>query len=286
MFATPGRRITAQGQLAANTVGTEQLIDDDITATDIAANAVADSEIAAHTTTKITVPTTQLSGTIATAQIADNAVSLAKQAHGTQGGIPFFGSGGAPSELAVGNSGQFLKTQGAAADPVWDDVPNDWEQLGETTLGSAATSVSVASFAARKDLRVIVHVPGMSGAGTALVTFNSDGGSVYGLRSYPDNATPATVSAGSSIDISGLSNTTQRAMYLDMIIQNHATDVVKCGHYHWLKLDSTPANAPIIMTHGVFSYDNTSTQITTIKFELTANNLNAGTRMTVYGKKD
>ena len=59
---------------------------------------------------------------VATGKIADNAVTLDKQAHGTQGGILYYGASGVPSELAAGTNGYYLKTQGGSANPVWAAV--------------------------------------------------------------------------------------------------------------------------------------------------------------------
>jgi len=56
---------------------------------------------------------------IATDSIDDNAVTLAKLEDGTQGDILYYGASGAPARLGFGTSGQFLKTQGTGADPVW-----------------------------------------------------------------------------------------------------------------------------------------------------------------------
>ena len=60
---------------------------------------------------------------VTTVKIGDNQVTLAKQADGTQGGTIYYGAAGAPTELAAGTSGKFLKTQGTGANPIWDDVP-------------------------------------------------------------------------------------------------------------------------------------------------------------------
>lgn len=120
---TSGSSVASQAQMGSNTVGTEQIIDDDIVAADIAANAVGDSEIAAHSTTKITVPTTQLSGAIAEAQIADNAVTLAKMAGGTDGELITFDANGDPAAVAVGTAGQVLSSNGAGAAPTFGAVP-------------------------------------------------------------------------------------------------------------------------------------------------------------------
>ena len=59
-----------------------------------------------------------------TTTIADNAVTGAKIALGSdaQGDIMYY-NGTDYVRHAPGTSGQFLKTQGAAANPVWADVP-------------------------------------------------------------------------------------------------------------------------------------------------------------------
>ena len=56
---------------------------------------------------------------LATAGIADNAVTLGKLEDGTQGDILYYGASGAPTRLGFGTSGHFLKTQGTGANPVW-----------------------------------------------------------------------------------------------------------------------------------------------------------------------
>lgn len=59
-------------------------------------------------------------GTVATAAIADNAVTGAKIAMGSdaQGDVLYY-NGTDYARLGAGTSGQFLKTQGAAANPTW-----------------------------------------------------------------------------------------------------------------------------------------------------------------------
>lgn len=52
----------------------------------------------------------------------DDSVTLAKMAHGTQGGMIYYAASGVPTELAAGTSGQFLKTQGSGANPAWADL--------------------------------------------------------------------------------------------------------------------------------------------------------------------
>jgi len=56
---------------------------------------------------------------LATAGIADNAVTLGKLEDGTQGDILYYGASGAPARLGFSTSGYVLKTQGTGANPVW-----------------------------------------------------------------------------------------------------------------------------------------------------------------------
>ena len=75
---------------------------------------------------------------VATDMIADDAVTLAKQAAGTQGGTLYYGASGAPTQLAAGTAGLFLKTQGAGANPIWA------ESVGATSWQSVKTSTVTA----------------------------------------------------------------------------------------------------------------------------------------------
>ena len=60
--------------------------------------------------------------TVATAQIDNDAVTLAKLAHGTQGGMMLFGASGVPTELGAGTAEHVLTAKGAGADQVWQAV--------------------------------------------------------------------------------------------------------------------------------------------------------------------
>lgn len=51
--------------------------------------------------------------------IANNAVTLDKLEDGTQGDLLYYAASGAPTRLSAGTTGQFLKTQGAGANPIW-----------------------------------------------------------------------------------------------------------------------------------------------------------------------
>ena len=66
--------------------------------------------------------TAALSGTIATAQIADDAVTLAKMAPGTDGNIISYDASGNPVAVATGSAGQVLTSAGAGAPPTFATI--------------------------------------------------------------------------------------------------------------------------------------------------------------------
>ena len=126
-------------------------------------------------------------GSIDSAHLADNAVTLAKTAHGTQGGIQYYAGSGVPSELAAGTSGYFLKTQGTSANPVWASVaagPSQSDQAaleGETNEDTYAPpdlikhSPGVAKFFVKADYAAGIqgtayNVASVSDGGTGLIT--------------------------------------------------------------------------------------------------------------------
>jgi len=91
------------GTLATNSVDSAELID----------GAVDDSHMAAMAASKLT-------GTVATANIADNAITLAKMASGTDGNIISFDASGNPVAIATGSDGQVLTSTGAGSPPAFE----------------------------------------------------------------------------------------------------------------------------------------------------------------------
>ena len=108
VITTPGDNTVSTATLGDNAVTTAKIAAEAVTAAEIATGAVGTSEIAANA--------------VDTSEIAANAVTLTELADGTQGGTLYYGAAGAPTQLAAGTSGQFLKTLGAAANPVWGSV--------------------------------------------------------------------------------------------------------------------------------------------------------------------
>lgn len=80
------------------------------------------------------------SSEVVTASIADDAVTLAKMAPGTDGNLISYDASGNPAAVATGSSGQVLTSQGAGSAPVFATVaPN-------ITLGTEQVTTSGTSF--------------------------------------------------------------------------------------------------------------------------------------------
>ena len=82
-------------------------------------------------------------GGVVTAEIADNAVTLAKMASGTDGNIISFDSSGNPVAIPTGNDGQVLTSAGAGAQPAFEDAGGGDMVLLSTTNASTASTVDL-----------------------------------------------------------------------------------------------------------------------------------------------
>jgi len=130
------------------------------------------------------------SGTLPIARVADNAVTLAKLEDGTQGDVLYYGASGAPTRLGFGTSGDFLKTQGTGANPVWASA-------GGGGFNSVQTFTSGGTWTRPAGIiKVIMEVQGGGGGGG-----NADGG-------YNGAAAGGGGYARKFLDVSAISSST------------------------------------------------------------------------------
>ena len=117
------------GDIAANTIATSNIADNAIDSTKIAQNSIltkhiddgqvttdqlgADAVTAAKLADDAVVTANIVDSNVTTAKIADDAVTLAKMAGLSRGKIIVGDSSGNPSALALGSSGQVLKSDGS-----------------------------------------------------------------------------------------------------------------------------------------------------------------------------
>jgi hypothetical protein len=175
-------------KIADESIDSDAFVDGSIDAAHIASNAVTTAKINADAVTGAKIADDALDsehytdGSIDTAHIADNQVTLAKLSDGTQGGILYYASGGAPTELSAGTSGYFLKTQGGSANPVWAEVTSISQANQSAIEGETNEDTYIPP-----DL--IKHSPGVA---KFYVKFNYSGtvqGTAYNTTSVADNGT-------------------------------------------------------------------------------------------------
>lgn len=116
-------------------------------------------------------------GVIDTAEIADDAVTLAKMAPGTDGNLITYDASGDPAAVATGTSGQVLTSNGAGAAPTMEDLPAAASGLfiGFQTFDASGTYTPTA------------------GTNSAFAELQGSGGGGGGADS---NATPTYTGAG------------------------------------------------------------------------------------------
>ena len=113
--------------LTNKTINASQLIDGTINTGKIANDAVTYGKIQ-HTTTANRVIGAASAGAVgevqvATDMVADNAITLAKMASGTDGNIISYDASGNPVAIATGSDGQVLTSAGAGAQPAFETLP-------------------------------------------------------------------------------------------------------------------------------------------------------------------
>ena len=94
-------------------------------------------------------------GSIGTAQLASDSVTLAKMASGTDGNIISYDASGNPVAVATGNDGQVLTSAGAGAVPTFAALPagglevaNSW-YVSSDTSASSNTETKITAFASQ-----------------------------------------------------------------------------------------------------------------------------------------
>jgi len=131
--------------LTNKTINASQLIDGTINTAKIANDAVTYGKIQ-HTTTANRVIGAASAGAVgevqvATDMVADNAITLAKMASGTDGNLISYDASGNPVAVATGNATQVLTSAGAGAPPVFADAAGggtEWQAVKTANFTAAA----------------------------------------------------------------------------------------------------------------------------------------------------
>jgi len=126
----------------------------------------------------------------------------------TQGDIVYRGSSGL-ARLGYGTSGQFLKTQGSGANPVWGDIAggavknvylfqekNTYDFANTTTKIVTSSSISPVSTASRFIIQGQAHGATQDDGGAPVLEVSSDNGSSYSTLHEGNSSGSRTRSGG------------------------------------------------------------------------------------------
>lgn len=115
-----------------------------------------------------------------------------------QGYIPYMSATGVISWLAVGTSGQFLKTQGASANPLWADIPAQKFELISTTTITGATTTGSISITSGNTYLVSFNFKNFNAVCQPGLQFNGDTNNTHYRDVIVGRTTSAAVSLGSA----------------------------------------------------------------------------------------
>jgi len=198
------------------------------------------------------------------------------------GDIIYGGTSGAPTRLAAGTAGQVLKMNSGATAPEWGAASGggDMVQLCDVTLDSDATYIDSGTITAKRALFIRLFVADRSANDQTKIQFNGDTGNNYcSRRSDNGGAGSATDSASGILPVpSGTSG--------HMITMNvfNLTSYPKALNFLAYTFDAGTSSGTICEGGG--HWNNTTSQITSVRAIASTGNLTAGTRLIIFGSKD
>ena len=163
---------------------------------------------------------------IDTAHIADNQITLAKMAGGTDGNIISYDASGDPVAIATGSDGQVLTSTGAGSPPAFEALPgSSGVAADDISVGDAAVLITTSSGnitvdAAANDSDIILK----GTDGTSDTTFLTIDGSAAGLATFNAGATlggnliiPDDGNIGSASDTNSIAISSAGVVTMDQI---------------------------------------------------------------------
>jgi len=219
-----------------------------------------DADSHGHTTATVTTHSTAHAHADTTGQTANDHHNQAHAVDGasdhsaaTQGDIPYAGAAGAWTLLAAGDSGKYLKTQGAGANPMWDTpagggdnsaarfrLAGRYHFLNGVIGGSATTSVAANylyavpfyAAAAKTVIAMILEVTTL-GAGSSRLGIYTDDGSLYPGTRLLDAGTIDVSSTGFK-EITALNQALAANTLYWLVCVSNVTHVVRGYTAAWL----------------------------------------------------
>ena len=156
--------------------------------------------------------------------IADNAITLAKLAHGTDGNLITFDTAGAPAAVATGNDGQVLTSAGAGAAPAFETLSG---------LGKVVQVVNISD---------VVYSSGT----TVMPWDDTIPQKTEGDEHMTLAITPTATGNKLLIEVQLLGSTSSGTHFVAGLFQDSTTNALAAG---WYTPHTTNVGGPIVFTH-------------------------------------
>ena len=212
---------------------------------------------------------------INTADVANDAITLAKMAPGTDGQIITYDASGNPSAGGPGTDGQVLTSTGAGSPPAFEAIAGGGYEFVSTTTASGAANYQATGLASGYDYKVTGYSVKVGTDGQMLRSvFGTGSTPTYQTTNYTyaiDGAYGGTEAAESHNNASNIpftgsapGNSTNEQGIIDITIYNPA-DTANYTHmlFQFLHVNTTPD--PMTYQGGGFWEDNTA--VTALKIE-------------------
>ena len=186
-------------ELASSAVVTASIVDDAVTQAKIADDAVGADQLASSAVVTASI----VDSSVTTAKIADDAVTLDKMAGLARGKIIVGDASGNPVALALGTSGQVLKSDGT--DLVFGTATTGATALDDLTAGDAATTLrtTVGNLTLKteaNDTDIILEVDDNGSQVVALTIDGSDEGNAIFVNDIQLKSDAALLEFGADLD--------------------------------------------------------------------------------------
>lgn len=185
-------------------------------------------------------------GAVTAAKIADSNVTTAKIADANVTTAKINNSSVTSSKIDFGGAGA----------GVW------WEEIGRTTLGSGADTISVTSFTAKKHLKILVFGIATGGTINMLGRFNNDSANNYANRTSSNGAADSAGTSQSGITISSTGASAYPA-FAELDVINVLAQEKMVRFVSLAQNAAGAANAPV-REEGVSKWANTAAQVTRV----------------------
>ena len=187
-------------------------------------------------------------GSIDTAHIADDQITLAKMASGTDGNIISYDASGNPVAIATGSDGQVLTSTGAGSPPAFEAAPGGGKvgQVVSTTVTAATASTTSATYADITGMTLDITPAATSSKILVMFDINIGGQTGYSAKAQlvRDSTVIAVGAAASSRTVCSvdLRNTNDQAMMIERsmsFLDSPSTTSAVTYKLQWMETENT-----------------------------------------------